>query len=66
MPKKKSDGKKTFIVLVRELKTRDVLFDTTIREVSLEKAKEWPAYKWLEGLVVPGKTELEVIEGRDL
>ena len=63
---KKSDGKKTFAVMVRDIKTHDVLFDTTIREVSLEKAKEWVSYKWLEGLVVPGKTELEVLEGRDL
>ncbi len=66
MSTSKTDGKKTFACVVRDKKTHAVYFDTTIREVSLEKAKEWDSYRWLESLVVPDKTELVVWEGRDL
>lgn len=62
----KSDGKKTFVCVVRDKKTHEVYFDTTIREVSLEKAKEWDSYKWLESLVNHDKNELVVWEGRDM
>ena len=64
--KMKTDGKKTFACVVRDKVTHTVYFDTTIREVSLEKAKEWDSYKWLESLVNPEKMELVVWEGRDL
>ena len=66
MSTSKTDGKKTFACVVRDKKTHEVYFDTTIREVSLEKAKEWDSYKWLESLVNPEKTELVVWEGGDM
>lgn len=62
----KTYEKKTFACVVRDKKTHKIYFDTTIREVSLEKAKEWESYKWLESLVNPEKTELVVWEGRDM